>query len=87
MTFNLNFGGVFQVDFEEKEKQTLCDIQEGQFFLNENDFLCQKINNHSYSIIADKSGFPYSKTEVSTRKDGKILVNKIFPTVSTISWE
>ena len=90
MTFNLNFGDVFHVDFEDmkkEEKQTLCDVEESQFFLNEIDYLCQKINNWSYSVIADKCGFPYAKTSVAIQKDGKIYVNKIFPIVSKISWE
>ena len=40
---------------------TILDVDDNQFFIDENGCLCQKIEDYTFNIIADANGFPYTE--------------------------
>ncbi len=45
---------------EEKKTLTLNDVEDNQFFVCADGYLCQKIGSESYITIADEEGCPCS---------------------------
>lgn len=43
---------------EEKKTLTLNDVENNQFFVDADGYLCQKIGSESYITIADEEGYP-----------------------------
>lgn len=42
----------------EEDELTLHDVEENQFFIDNEDRLCQKVSECEYNIIADSDGSP-----------------------------
>ncbi len=49
---------IYEKEGEEK-RLTLKDVEENQFFVCEDGYLCQKIHARAYITIADDEGNPY----------------------------
>lgn len=43
---------------EEKKELTLNDVEDNQFFVCADGYLCQKIGGESFMTIADEEGYP-----------------------------
>lgn len=43
---------------EKKEELTLSDVEENQFFVCVDGYLCQKVYEYAYNTIADDDGGP-----------------------------
>jgi hypothetical protein len=68
---------------EENESLTLADVEEDQFFVNDDDSLCQKVTEASYYVIADINGSPCAY-EVWRERDTPI--KRILPKVTRIEF-
>lgn len=53
-----------KIIFEKEENQdkqlTIADVEENQFFVCGDGYLCQKLDNHRYTTIAKSNGQLYS---------------------------
>jgi len=68
---------------EENESLTLADVDEDQFFVNDDDSLCQKVTEATYYVIADINGSPCAY-EVWCERDTPI--KRILPKVTRIEF-
>lgn len=55
---------------------TLDSVEDSQFFVSDNGFLCQKTSYTSYSVIAKASGIPYA-SDVSMVNERTVIKRKI----------
>ena len=72
--------------YEQEKVKTLTfgDVQENQFFVNVDGYLCQKASSGSYNIIADNLGTPYARsTDTAFKGD---TIKRILPTVTKIEF-
>jgi hypothetical protein len=72
--------------FEQQPPSTLKfgDVQENQFFVDTNGYLCQKANSSSYHTIADNNGELYSTyVDLACAYD---KVKRILPKVTKIEF-
>ena len=59
--------------FEEKPPiYYFKDVADNQFFVNDIGLLCQKVDDYSYIILADKRGIPCANWDADARADDKI---------------
>ena len=75
-----------QIIYKEKQqkKLILSEVKDGQFFVSNCGYLCQKYNNNSYHIIANQFGSP-----CSGRVDNvscNTIVTRILPEVEKIEF-
>lgn len=49
-----------QTEPAKKSSLTFRDVKYNQFFVDEDDYLCQKCGDYSYIVIADQDGDPYA---------------------------
>jgi hypothetical protein len=71
--------------FESGDSKELSfgDVDQDQFFINDEGFLCQKINYRKYNVLANGAGEPYCFTV----EFEDVIVRKILPRVIKIKWE
>ncbi len=68
-----------------KEKQlTLADVAINQFFVNQYDWLCQKIASDVYIQITNSEGEPYA--DFCDGEDPDQLIQRILPNVERIEY-
>lgn len=70
---------------EELNILTFDMIEEDQFFIDQEGWMCQKSSQHSYVTIADNFGNPRSLQ--FCRLPRMFKVTKILPKVTKITWE
>lgn len=72
--------------FEQDETKTLTfgDVQDNQFFVDADGYLCQKICSDAYNTIADGVGAPYATSGDFASTDDKI--KRILPKVIKIEF-
>ena len=75
-----------QIIYKEKQQKKLVfgDVKNNQFFVNTDGRLCQKCNNDSYHIIADKFGVPYSGRTLDASCN--TIITRILPEVEKIEF-
>jgi hypothetical protein len=68
-----------------KEKQlTLADVEVNQFFVNQYDWLCQKVCSNAYIKITDREGKPYA--DFYDGEDDEQPIQRILPNVERIEY-
>ena len=74
------------VIFEKKQSEELTfeDVEENQFFVCKEGFLCQKSTRTEYNIIAKPDGSVYSTSPVSVRRT--IKIERLIPKVTKIKF-
>lgn len=73
-----------EIIFSKTQQHTFRDVQENQFFVDEDGFLCQKHNDSSYVTIADKNGELFSSVSTTIRPNKSI--QRMLPLVSKIQF-
>lgn len=74
----------FIFEQDETKQLTFGDVQDNQFFVDADGYLCQKICSDGYNIIADNTGTPYAASSDHASKDDKI--KRILPKVTKIEF-
>lgn len=78
----------FHTDNQETQTNlTLLDVDENQFFINDNGYLCQKVSNYAYNVIAVSQGMPLAYYKNLDLSDSLAIIYKILPKVTKITWE
>jgi len=67
-----------------KEKPTFGDVEENQFFVSWDGYLCQKLHLGRYNIITDKYGVPFAAREENMISTDEVL--RILPEVEKIEF-
>ena len=74
----------FTYEQEETNTLTFGQVQENQFFVDSDGYLCQKICSDSYCTIARSNGEPYaSSTNCAFNSD---TIKRILPKVTKIEF-
>lgn len=66
------------------------DVKHDQFFIHIEGYLCQKNDSNNYSMIATPEGIPYSisfRVDDIDMDDEDMIISKILPIVTKITWE
>lgn len=66
------------------EQFTFSDVEENQFFVNEEGCLCQKIDNGEYTFIADSEGVPWAGYMKNVEE--KFPIVRLLPRVTKINF-
>ena len=74
----------FIYEHEGTNTLTFGDVQENQFFVDSDGYLCQKICSDSYNTIANSNGVPYSSS--TTSADNSDAIKRILPKVTKIEF-
>ena len=69
---------------EIKEELTLEDVEEDQFFVNDEGRLCQKVSEDMYNTIADDKGEPFACETICCDYDMPIM--RVLPKVKRIEF-
>ena len=66
-----------------KKKLTYADVEENQFFVCDEGFLCQKVDADSYNVIANPVGEPYADQQLCAPSQP---IERILPNVDKIEF-
>jgi hypothetical protein len=70
---------------DEEGELTIHDVEENQFFIDNEDRLCQKVSDYDYNIIADSDGYPLA-CSTETMFDGD-TITKVIDKIAKIKFE
>jgi hypothetical protein len=74
----------FIFEQDETKQLTFGDVQDNQFFVDADGYLCQKICSDSYNTICNGIGTPYATSNDQASRDDKI--KRILPKVTKIEF-
>lgn len=66
------------------EQLTFSDVDQDQFFVSEDEYLCQKVDETSYTFIADSEGIPWAGH--LTDLEGNDPIKRLLPRVTKINF-
>lgn len=55
---------IFDKESKKKKQLTFADVEDNQFFVCDDGYLNQRLNETSYSVIAEPDGSPYSGHQI-----------------------
>jgi hypothetical protein len=74
-----------QTEEDEEDTLTIHDVEENQFFIDNEDRLCQKVSECEYNVIADSDGYPLA-CSTETIYDGE-TITKVIDKIAKIKFE
>lgn len=74
------------IEYENQERGPMFqDVQEDQFFIDDNGRLCQKNTSTQYNVISESDGTPYC-CQISSMQLGH-KIKKILPKISKVRFD
>lgn len=75
----------FEFYTSEQKDCTFGDVEENQFFIDDQARLCQKCSGHAFNVISDSDGDPWCAQREDMNHD--MIIHAILPRVRRIRFE